>query len=405
MYASIVAANGFFIDLSQDFSDWDGTTGDQDYMIVAKDSGDDVGWGYIGEMGSGETLGAELVTASDDRDFTVWGNVNWTADSGASIADGTGKAEYTLDGSGISLMLLTGSYIDPITEGALYKLDFNFWQGTSNSTDWKLYDGFANFLASGNFDGTEATVHTAYFTDINDLMIIELRVTDSDGGTVYLDDVSVQEVTDPATTTGVKIYSTKDGSTQSFAGTTDFDANDISSYEIRKTDFQITGALTVGAWIKGAGQNNIAIIDKYSWENNMRSWSVESTTTGDYDKLRIILSDDGGWNAGHRMDYRSSITVFDDTWHYFAFTFDSGTLKLYIDGTEDTNVTKSQDDAITTLYDTRYPLYLSGIMNSGTGNMGNLFNGAIQSPFIYNRALTATEITDLYNSQKSKFIE
>src|SRR4030067_2400613 len=42
------------------------------------------------------TLGAELVTPEDNRTFTVWGNVTWAAyGTGASIADGSGKAQGT----------------------------------------------------------------------------------------------------------------------------------------------------------------------------------------------------------------------------------------------------------------------------------------------------------------------
>lgn len=38
------------------------------------------------------TLGTELIAASDDRDFTVWGNVNWAGWSGGAVADGDRKS-------------------------------------------------------------------------------------------------------------------------------------------------------------------------------------------------------------------------------------------------------------------------------------------------------------------------
>ena len=43
-YASIVADNAFFVDVSADFTDYEGASGNTPYMIVAKDSDADVGW-------------------------------------------------------------------------------------------------------------------------------------------------------------------------------------------------------------------------------------------------------------------------------------------------------------------------------------------------------------------------
>jgi hypothetical protein len=45
------------------------------------------------------------------------------------------------------------------------------------------------------------------------------------------------------------------------------------------------------------------------------------------------------------------LTAFDDAWHHIAFTFDSGTLKLFVDGVEDVNPTKTNDHAISSLHD------------------------------------------------------
>ena len=351
------------------FRPYAGASGNTPYILLATDTGGKVAWGYLGEEGTGETLGANIYSSFD---FTS----GWTAIGGASIDD---SDTFVVPGPSAS-----GIYNTSLTAGKLYKITVNV--GATSCTIW-TYDG-VNVQLLGNSNTTFYA--TAKYE--------RLYLRRDSHGTVDVTSISVQEVTDPATTTGVKIYSTKNGTTQSWANVeTGFLPNSVASYDVRKSDFQITGALTVGAWVKGTGQNNIAIIDKYSWANNMRSWSVESSTTGDYDKVRVIVSDDGTASADHYKDYISSSTVFDNTWHYYAFTFNNGTLKLYVDGAEDTNVTKSADYAITSLYDTRYPVYLAGIMNSGIGIMGNLFAGSIQSPFIYSRALSASEIADLYN--------
>ena len=139
------------------------------------------------------SLGSELITASDNRDFTTFGNVNWAAGSGASVADGTNKAEITLDGSGSSEFALVNAYMGTRTTGKLYRFSFKLWQGTSSSTDWTIADGLTT-IATGNFDGTEATVHSVYMVAASGASQILIKVTDSDGGIVYVDDCSFKEV-------------------------------------------------------------------------------------------------------------------------------------------------------------------------------------------------------------------
>ena len=68
------------------------------------------------------------------------------------------------------------------------------------------------------------------------------------------------------------------------------------------------------------------------------------------DKLRVEIAKDN--DADYKKRYTSSAIAFDDTWHHVAFTFSDGILKLYIDGVEDTNVTKDYDKSVSYLYST-----------------------------------------------------
>jgi len=397
MYASIVAANSFFIDDGQDFSDYEGASGDTPYMIVAKDSGDDVGWGYIGEMGSGETLGAELIT-NEDMEL----DSNWTDISGSEPVTNE-RSDVDKHGDTYSRHVVGDANNEGIksdtfsvTAGELYK--FTFWiKNISGSSKVFWYDGNGvNIDYEASINEASWAEKTFYFTanHTGSSARVEFQCQTT-GYEFYVDDVSVKEVTDPATTTGVKIYSTKDGSTQSFAGTTDFDANDISSYEIRKTDFQITGALTVGAWVKSSVMNK-KIVTKYDYGATQRSYSLGLSGSG-YAEYTISLDGDNTNVA----TAAGSTDLADDNWHFIIGEYTPSVhAKVYVDGvlidTDSSSVPASIHDSYT-----KYAV--AAQYNSGA--VVSHFNGSIQSPFIYNRALSATEILNLYNSQKRQFID
>jgi len=189
-----------------------------------------------------------------------------------------------------------------------------------------------------------------------------------------------------------QIYTTKTGTTQNWnkpTGTFSF-ANTPITYQIRKTDFQITGALTVGAWVKGAAQANV-IIGKYRSTEDNKSWLILANDN----KMRVYLSSDGG--SSNIKSYISSIIVLDNNYHFASFTYDgNNNLKLYIDGVLDNNPTKSTDASITTLFDTRVGITLGAANNTP---ISSFFAGSIDEPFVYDRALSATEISNLYRAQ------
>ena len=82
----------------------------------------------------------------------------------------------------------------------------------------------------------------------------------------------------------------------------------------------------------------------------------------------------------------SNRTVNDNEWHYIVSTKSGSTLSMYIDGIFE----KTGTDTTTTVTDNASPLYI-GMMN------GTLpLTGYVDESRIYNRALSASEIWDLY---------
>jgi hypothetical protein len=108
---------------------------------------------------------------------------------------------------------------------------------------------------------------------------------------------------------------------------------------------------------------------------------LEKSDGGGYYKFRYILTDLGQYIL-------SSSTVQKDRWYHVVGTFDGTTGRLYVDGVLNSSAPQSSP-----LTDRNNQVYIGrGI--SGT----NSFSGSIDEVRVYNRALSATEISALYNS-------
>lgn len=163
-----------------------------------------------------------------------------------------------------------------------------------------------------------------------------------------------------------------------------------------------TSEMTAMFWVKGAGQSGKGILTHYDSGTNQRGWQFLSGVVSPHQKIRLLMSDDGTWNPGHRKYYTSSITVFDDTWHLVGFTFDTGNLKIFIDGIEDINVDKGGDDPITTVHDSTADIMIGCYLNNDIPT--GFFDGDISGAKIWNRALSSTEITMLYDMYRPKIV-
>lgn len=151
-----------------------------------------------------------------------------------------------------------------------------------------------------------------------------------------------------------------------------------------------TSKISVFCWVKGSASAQSTILSKYDTGIDQRSYSMWVST----DKLRSIISDDGTYT--NIKDYRSSIVAFDNTWHFVGFTFNAGTLKLFVDGIEDTNLTKTTDDTITTIHNSTADATIGCYLNSNAPT--SFFDGDLATPRIWDRNLSADEITFLYKS-------
>jgi hypothetical protein len=157
-----------------------------------------------------------------------------------------------------------------------------------------------------------------------------------------------------------------------------------------------TTNLSVALWVKTTDVDWVTTHLAH-WRNtdNNRAWFIGPSRTAETNgkKLMVYLSGDGDGIAPIKR-YYGTTDVSDGAWHHVAFTWNNGTLKLFVDGSQETT-TKVEDDTMTTIHDSDGPITVGCTwVNDAPANYGSGGRADIR---IYNSTLNASDITDLYN--------
>ena len=168
------------------------------------------------------------------------------------------------------------------------------------------------------------------------------------------------------------------------------------------TIFNFGTQATAMIWVKGVAQTTKTVICNWEETTNKAAWWMGTQSVSPNNKLRVVISDDGSFVAGHRKEYYTTTTIaFDNTWHLVGFTWNSGVFKLYIDGV-DSAVTKVHDDAITSINNTDVNLTIAALLNSGSP--ANYFTGLIDEARLYNSAIPTSQIQEQYYAGLNKLL-
>jgi len=167
-----------------------------------------------------------------------------------------------------------------------------------------------------------------------------------------------------------------DGVGAVFKTSVSFDGSNDYLTVTQNSDINITGDLTVSAWVRLSqisGYN--AILTKRAVGGSM-NYQFTIDPSG-----QIGL----GHSGGSWVYDTNSLTV--DTWYHLAATVSSGTVQFYIDG-----VAKSSSSGLTITGDTND-------LTIGATLGYNYFSGKIDEVAVFNTALTQPNITSLATSQ------
>lgn len=239
------------------------------------------------------------------------------------------------------------------------KAYWNSTEGYVSITEAVVWD--SNPISGNNSEST-------WFYNENDLIISSASVDDSrvnPSDTLSFDGQIYYQGTSTPPKNGL--------SALSFDGNGDYVqiAND-NSIDFTTEDF------TLSAWIKPVNISNYPyIFHKGAWSTAGYMFQVYNTGM-----LYFGTNVAGDYNATQTAT--GLITL--NNWHYVTAVRNGTIGKIYVNGTDRTSSSESISNLSSS---SAYPLYVSV-----TG--GTAFNGTIDEPRIYNRALTQTEINDLY---------
>ena len=255
--------------------------------------------------------GSEQITASDNRDFTA-GIGNWLNSGGATASHSTDKLSCLLAGSGQSGTYLNAAYFgDGIIIDQMYRVNVDIWQGTTSATN--IIVQFGNSFKVITIDGTQTT-YTLYITPQASNYLL-IAATASDGGTLFIDNVSVKPVT--SITTGSP---TKDAYKLVEDGTT-------GAHSVAKFNALEPTTITSSVFAKAGERKYIAL-----GVGGATDYALFNLETGVYDSDAGIISDYSieplvnGW-------YRISTTGLNDNDYWIGIANDSKDISYTGDGT------------------------------------------------------------------------
>jgi hypothetical protein len=152
------------------------------------------------------------------------------------------------------------------------------------------------------------------------------------------------------------------------------DDGDYVAVQGDESDFDFQ-ELTIAFWIKTPG-----FTDGYEGlvTKGDSSWRVHESDGSGYVEFYANGLSDG---------LRSTQLITDDVWHHFAVTYDGSDLTIYVDGALDISAARSG-----TISHTNAPVAIG----TNSDITYRYFNGLLDEVRIYNRALSATDVAQLY---------
>jgi hypothetical protein len=149
--------------------------------------------------------------------------------------------------------------------------------------------------------------------------------------------------------------------------------------------FNFAGDFTISVWIMAnTTQIDTYVVGKYYYQRP-HAYGVGSDDVGGM----YAFAANTPQPSGGRPEIRATIDLADGRWHHLVAVFERQiSLRGYVDGTEigfDTQITNHIE-----VLTNEYPLLIGKISS------GNSFQGSIDDVRIYNRALSAPEVQQLY---------
>lgn len=175
----------------------------------------------------------------------------------------------------------------------------------------------------------------------------------------------------------------------------------LSITDANQTGLDFSTIYTLGFWVKLASSptdgNVMYFVSKEASPNNSYSFFYRNISGVYYIDIR-------SWNSTNYDQYRFTQTLTPGEWYFITATCNTGnasatTFELFINGVSKGNGTGIITNNIATITNTAAP-FVFGAYSNGT----SLLNGMLDDAFAFDRVLTSTEISNLYNTNIKKYM-
>ena len=173
-----------------------------------------------------------------------------------------------------------------------------------------------------------------------------------------------------------------------------FQFNGTNSYILLPTgSMRFTNSFSVSMWTYTTANQtaNKGLLSDYYWPGDL-GYSIYMTSSN---KVQTYFLGNGNTTN----DFTSNSTLANNQWNHIVVSWDKANTqwKVYVNGVLDNTYTNANASVI------NYGSYSSdrtdiGAINSSPSGVANVFNGKIDALNVWNKALTQSEITELYNS-------
>jgi predicted alpha-1,2-mannosidase len=298
----------------------------------------------------------------------------------ARVADQFGN---TISSPAVSWSVLSGG--GSVTSTGLFT--------AASTTGTAVVQATSNSNVSGN---TSAVVSISVASDVTNGLIAHWTFDEGSGTSVY------NSAPDGIANTGTLssgVTWVSPGRIGSSA--LSFNGNSYQNVEVPDaSDLDPTNGLSISAWIYPLDWNgNRRIVQKGNINGvNYGDDQYRLTAENNVLKFELYLLNNGTYSP---INVTASLPSI-DAWHFVVGTWDGTNLNLYVDNT----LVGTNASAVGTLpayensTDPTGPLFI-GEKNNAGNTTGNTFSGTIDDVRIFNRAITAAEVTKLFNQQNT----
>jgi hypothetical protein len=351
--------------------------------------------------------GSRTYTISIDKDggntaeFVEWEIMEFSYSGTASIDTGnlgTGMHNPTVVSGNITL---AGSS-DELVVGGGSSYQYDAGTGWSNRLiNEKAADGFLDgwgpYTTMFYKKISSGTMHAQADTIQDDLWICDVIAFKSTSGSNIAYDRSGSGLNGAISNMSIKTSPAEGllGQALKFDGVDDYvDLGDIDAVD------GVT-RITVAAWVKWGGSpggmtSEKHIIEKDSCDaGHFELYGGGGSAFAAAHKVNFYI----GSSEPSQYDSGASVTSIDDgKWHFLTGTYDGSYVRIYVDGVDETDGAASNK----TLNSNPYSVDIGGNCNGSGQVQGFLWPGMMDEVRLWSRALSASEIKNLYQTGASK---